>query len=86
MSKLVMVVDDEEDFLYEVKRMLERDRLKVVTAINGEEALKMLKSIKPDLILLDVMMPEMDGWTLAKKIKDLPAHSKTTIAIHLRTR
>ncbi|RMF89125.1 MAG: response regulator [Methanobacteriota archaeon] len=66
---VVMVVDDEEDFLYEVRRMLEKEGMDVVTASSGKEALEIHKGQRPDLILLDVMMPEMDGWTVAKMLK-----------------
>jgi DNA-binding response OmpR family regulator len=69
MPKLVMVVDDEEDFLYEVKKMLEKAGLEVISAIDSQEALKILETKRPDLILLDVMMPGLDGWDLAKRIR-----------------
>jgi DNA-binding response OmpR family regulator len=76
-----MVVDDEEDFLFEVKTMLERSQLKVVTAKSGEEALKTLDETKPDLILLDVMMPGLDGWELARMIKKRSDTHDVTIAM-----
>ncbi|MFV2040746.1 MAG: response regulator [Candidatus Hydrothermarchaeales archaeon] len=81
MSKLVLVVDDEEDFLYQIKRMLERAGLNVATATSGMEALSMLKDISPDLILLDVMMPKMTGWDLAKTIKEMEGFKDATIAM-----
>ncbi|MFQ5800218.1 MAG: response regulator transcription factor [Candidatus Hydrothermarchaeales archaeon] len=81
MSKLVMVVDDEEDFLYEVRKMLKKEGLRVVTAKNGEEALEMLKETKPDLMLLDVMMPGLDGWSLAERIKKKEDTKNITITM-----
>jgi DNA-binding response OmpR family regulator len=81
MSKLVLVVDDEEDFLYEVKKMLERNNLNVITASNGEKALKILDKKRPDLILLDVMMPNLDGWELAKIIRERDDTKDTKIAM-----
>jgi DNA-binding response OmpR family regulator len=81
MSKLVMVVDDEEDFLYEVKVMIEREGHNCIIATSGPEALKKLKDSKPDLILLDVMMPDLDGWTLAKMIKKESRFKDTPIAM-----
>lgn len=81
MSKLVLVVDDEEDFLYEVKRMLEMAGLNVATATSGIEALEMLADISPDLILLDVMMPKMTGWQTAKTIKEMERFKDATIAM-----
>lgn len=81
MSKLVMIVDDEEDFLYEVKKMLEKEGLSVITAKSGGEALEMLKETKPDLMLLDVMMPGLDGWSLAERIKKKEDIKDITIAM-----
>jgi CheY-like chemotaxis protein len=81
MSKLVMVVDDEEEFLYQVKKMIEREGLNCITATSGPEALKKLEDSKPDLILLDVMMPDLDGWKLAKMIKKKPHIKNTPIAM-----
>jgi len=81
MHKLVLVVDDEEDFLYEVKRMLELAGLDVATAESGMDALEKLKEIKPDLILLDVMMPKMTGWQTAKTIKEIDGFKDVPIAM-----
>lgn len=60
----VMVVDDENDVIELLKLILERDGYEVVTANNGREALEKLESFIPDLIILDVMMPEIDGYTV----------------------
>ncbi|MCP4358881.1 MAG: response regulator transcription factor [Chloroflexi bacterium] len=61
MTKTVLVVDDEERLLSLVKAYLEQGGFRVVTAANGREALFIARQEKPDLILLDIMMPEMDG-------------------------
>lgn len=68
MSK-IMVVDDEEKIRYIVRRMLEGDEHEVLEADGGKECLEIIKNEKPDLILMDVMMPEMDGWETAREIK-----------------
>ncbi len=52
-----MVVDDEEDIRTTVKTVLEKEGYKVETAISGDDALKKVTTVKPDLILLDIMMP-----------------------------
>ena len=62
MAKTIMVVDDEERLVSLVKAYLEQNGFRVVTAENGREALFLSRQEKPDLILLDVMMPEMDGY------------------------
>jgi DNA-binding response OmpR family regulator len=66
---LVMVVDDEEDILDLVKLVLEEAGFEVMPALTGHEALQMLYRRRPDLILLDVMMPDLDGMELLKILK-----------------
>lgn len=61
MSKTILVVDDEARLVSLVKAYLEQGGFRVVTAKNGREALFVARQEKPDLILLDIMMPEMDG-------------------------
>ncbi len=74
--KKIMVVDDEPDTVDLVKLVLETEGFEVITAYSGRECLEKLDKEKPDAVLLDVMMPEMDGWEVFKKIKkkykDLP--------------
>jgi DNA-binding response OmpR family regulator len=65
----VLVVDDEADILELIKVNLELDGHRVVTALGGEEALDRVRDAHPDLILLDVMMPGVDGWTVLGRIK-----------------
>jgi len=62
MSKLILVVDDEPRLINLVRGYLEEEGYQVVTAANGREALFAARDHKPDLIILDLMMPEMDGW------------------------
>lgn len=57
MAKKILVVDDEPDIRASVKAVLEKNGFKVVTAINGDDGLAKWKKEKPDLILLDIMMP-----------------------------
>jgi DNA-binding response OmpR family regulator len=61
MAKTILVVDDEERLVSLVKAYLEQGGFRVVTASNGRDALFVARQEKPDLILLDIMMPEMDG-------------------------
>ncbi|HFQ93604.1 MAG TPA: response regulator transcription factor [Anaerolineae bacterium] len=62
MAQTILVIDDEERLLSLVKAYLEQSGFRVVTAKNGRNALFLARQEKPDLILLDVMMPEMDGY------------------------
>lgn len=69
----ILMIDDEEPFSFFVKLNLETDsRFKVTTAPRGDEGLKLAKSIKPDLILLDIMMPGMFGTEVAGKLLEDP--------------
>jgi DNA-binding response OmpR family regulator len=75
MSKTVMVVDDEERLVSLVKTYLTQDGFRVVTAANGRDALFLARHEKPDLIVLDLMMPEMDGYEfmrLHRKERETP--------------
>ncbi len=65
-----MVVDDEPDTVDLVKLVLETEGFEVITAFSGRECLNKISHEKPDAVLLDVMMPEMDGWEVFKKIRD----------------
>ena len=66
----ILVVDDEELLVKGIRFNLQNDGYEVVTGTNGLEALDAAKSQKPDLIILDVMMPEMDGLTACAKIRE----------------
>jgi DNA-binding response OmpR family regulator len=65
----ILVVDDEPDIRSLVQLNLELDGHRVITAANGAEALELIADEIPDLMLLDVMMPEVDGWTVLETIK-----------------
>lgn len=69
-GKKVMVVDDSEEVVKMVKAALGKEGYTVVGARDGYECLEKLSAEKPDLILLDVMMPGIDGWEVCKKIKE----------------
>ena len=66
----VMVVDDEPDILFLIEKFLEMEGYEVVKIGSGEECLEKVKEIKPDVILLDVMMPGIDGWEVCKRLKE----------------
>jgi CheY-like chemotaxis protein len=65
----ILLVDDEPELRIITRMMLEKAGYEVVEASNGEEGLRILANFKPDLILLDVMMPGMGGWKVCEKIK-----------------
>jgi len=73
MVKTIMVVDDEEDNRSTVKAVLEKAGYKVETAVSGDDCLEKLKTITPDLVLMDIMMP-------GTPVKDIIPKIKTKVA------
>jgi len=69
MRKKILIVEDEPHILLALKRLLEANDYKVITAFNGVEGLALVKKENPDLILTDILMPEMDGFEFYKKLK-----------------
>lgn len=78
-SQKVLLVDDEQDILELLRYNLEREGLKVFTANNGREGLKLAKAERPDLIVLDIMMPGMDGVEVCNQLRALPEFKQTLI-------
>ena len=76
----ILLVDDEEDILEFVSYNLEREGFKVFTGRNGKEAIQLVTKVKPDLVILDVMMPEMDGIAACEEIRKLPGFRDVVIA------
>ena len=75
----VLVVDDEPNVLRSLVQYLTIEDFDVETASNGEEALEKVDSFGPELILLDVMMPGMDGFEVLDKIKAMPKFTETPV-------
>ena len=68
-----MIVEDEEDIIQLVKLYLEKEGFRTATAKTGTEGLKLIKIESPDMVILDLMLPEMDGLEVCKKIRNSPA-------------
>ncbi len=77
----VLVVDDEKDVVELVKFLLERDGHQVLEAYNGKEALERANAEHPDLIILDIMMPEMDGYTVNAHLTENEATRRIPVII-----
>jgi DNA-binding response OmpR family regulator len=73
MNDAILVVDDDPNSLDIVRTFLESRGYTVFTAIDGKDALAKLDEIQPALMLLDVMMPGMDGWEVARVVKNHPS-------------
>ena len=79
-KKNIMVVDDEENIVELVKAIMENEGYDVITASDGKECLEKLKSAKPDLILLDMMMPGMSGREVCERIRADPKTKNLKVA------
>jgi two-component system, OmpR family, lantibiotic biosynthesis response regulator NisR/SpaR len=77
----ILVVDDDPNALDIVKTYLDAQGYDVTTASNGTEALSLLDTVRPVLVLLDVMMPGMDGWEVARVIKNHPDFGSTRVVM-----
>ncbi|MGP8320973.1 MAG: response regulator [Methanosarcinaceae archaeon] len=75
----VLIVDDELDALTALKRALEADNYNVVEAADGLSAIEMVKNEKPDIVLLDLMMPEIDGIEVCRRLKSDPPYKHIPI-------
>jgi DNA-binding response OmpR family regulator len=69
MRKKILVVDDEDDILNFLELVLSEKGYQVATASGGQEALTKAQLERPDLVLLDIMMPQMDGWEVLKLLR-----------------
>ena len=79
--KKILVVDDEPDLVETLTMRLEANDYEVISASNGEDALKKAKSDKPDLVLLDVMMPPPNGYKVCRMLKDDPEHKNLPVIL-----
>ena len=71
MGKKILVIDDDSGFLRLVDQILTQQGFEVFKAGNGQEGLRLLFTGKPDLVLLDVVMPRMDGWQTCQRIREI---------------
>ena len=85
-TALILAVDDDLDTLNIIRLKLEAHQLKVVTARDGDEALRMTREQNPDLIILDIMMPKLSGFKVARLIKfDSKTRQTPLIVLTART-
>lgn len=75
----ILYVEDNPDNRILIRRVLESEDFLVFEAENASDAIRHLETHKPDLILMDINMPEVDGYTLTAKIKSIPGFEKTPI-------
>lgn len=77
-KKRILIVDDEKQLVSLVSLHMDMSGYDVLTAVDGNKALKMIEEEEPDLVILDLMLPEMDGWEVCRRLraaertKDIP--------------
>ena len=81
----ILVVDDEPDILEFIEYNLINEGYEVMTAPDGEEALRIAKTYQPDMVLLDIMMPKMDGVETCRRMRELP-ETKNALIVFLTAR
>ena len=72
MAKKILIVDDEENIVISLEFLIEQAGYELRVAKNGEEALAQVASFAPDLILLDVMMPKINGFEVCRRVREMP--------------
>jgi DNA-binding response OmpR family regulator len=81
LAKTVLVVDDEQDILDLVRFRLEHDGYRVITASDGERGLALARAERPDLCILDVMMPKLTGLEVLAQLRAEPATADTPVIL-----
>ena len=80
-GQLILVVDDDTDLVEMVSMKLESENFRVAKAYDGVEAMDQIKAERPALIILDVMMPRKDGYTLCDELKNSEEHKNIIVVL-----
>lgn len=80
-SRVVICVEDEQEMIELVKLILSRKGFEVIGASGGLEGLRLIEQLQPDLVLLDLMMPDMDGWEVYQRMKANAALNKIPVIV-----
>ena len=79
MDKKILIVDDEPSITVPLKFLMEQNHFEVKVVHNGEDALSAIERFAPDLVLLDVMLPTVDGFQVCQRIRESPRHKDLKI-------
>lgn len=80
-SKKILIVDDEKDLVETLKVLLESENYEVIVAFDGKEGLQKAKEENPDLILMDVLMPHLNGYQVCRELKKDPHYKHIPIVM-----
>lgn len=81
MTKKILIVDDEKNIVESEREILEEEGFKVISAYDGKEALKKIRKELPDLMILDINMPKVDGYEVCKRIEQNPSYMSLPVII-----
>ena len=81
MSQEILIIEDEESVVFSLRAYLEREGFHVLTAMNGHDGLRAVTEQKPDLVILDLILPDMDGLEICRKIRRNPEVARVPIMI-----
>jgi two-component system alkaline phosphatase synthesis response regulator PhoP len=79
MQQKILIVDDEPNIVVPLEFLMEQNGYQVMAAASGEEALDLISTFKPDLILLDIMLPDLDGYEVCQNVRGNPEQRNTKI-------
>jgi CheY-like chemotaxis protein len=85
MAKKILLADDDPDVLEDLSVLFEDEGLEIVTARNGEEALEKIRAENPSLIILDLLMPRIDGFTVLKVLREEEWRDRASIPVIVLT-
>lgn len=71
MKELILVIEDNEQNMYLIRFLLEKNGYRVTGALSAAEGINIFPSVKPDAVLLDIQLPDIDGYTVAKKLREM---------------
>ena len=86
MSATILIVDDERMLVETISYNLQKEGFLVVTAHDGETALQQAKTVKPDLVILDLMLPKISGWEVCRALRQSPEHKLDSPVLMLTAR
>lgn len=79
MPKKILIVDDEPNIVVPLQFLMEQNGYRVISAASGEQALELIATFRPDLILLDIMLPDLDGYEVCQNVRENPDQRGTKI-------
>lgn len=80
----ILIVDDDPDFLFVLRHVLSRAGYEVVSAKRGRECIEKVSEEMPDMVILDIMMPDMSGWDVCRTIKEISPDMPVSMCSILR--